>query len=65
MHGDKGRKFLGQPNSRQILKDSVKLGSLLGMTDSVFVTRYTFRLGLRCKYVFNEAESTVIYSSLY
>jgi len=45
-----GRKFLDQPNSRQILKDSVKLGNLLGMMTSVFVTRYNFRLGLRCKY---------------
>ena len=46
----KGRKFVDQPNSPQILKDSVKLACLLGMVDSVFVTRYVFRLGLRYKY---------------
>lgn len=44
-----GGKFLDQPNGRQILKDSVKLDSLLGMMAAVFVNLYTFRLGLRCK----------------
>jgi hypothetical protein len=45
----KGKKSLGQPDSRHIFEEF----SLLVMMDSMFVTRYTFRLGLRLIHTYN------------